>query len=522
MANSSATGAIDESKQRTVADLSQATVCLQALDNLWLPDGLLDEMKQSGNGTPSGDIIRKKEELVRNELFRALLNAKQIVVNRAAFMNNIALANLYKNKRERDAFAALLSQEAILPFVLKEKDPCQRPDFDIQQESFDAWLSMYKRAKPSCVRLSWNDEENANEIKKRFFGKFHEYGCSLAENGGELGILGKNFGISEDTLKKVINWFTQKSPDAATRDGFYREFITPYTDDVSSGKINVHKDSSFGLKKLVDLQYCTIFSDALSRYSMTPADSLKRSALVEKMHGTHGVIETVDEDEFSQAIIDYVCKAGMTTIYQNSCLAFDDLSLSDIEEIRNSDAHCAYITGLENFLKDVGQRQTSGELLGKLGDYGENIQNILELYGRMVNSGANRLRSRFAEKIEYYTNSCIDVGGFVIAEIKPEARTYCFGFSMVAKHILKDILSSFSRSETFPVTWRSAFKTCFPRNDVPEFQQSFFKFNVKQAKNGAEDTFKTLYDYLEKYVAAKTECTPSDDREATINECPGD
>ncbi|MEU6596437.1 hypothetical protein [Streptomyces flaveolus] len=71
-------------------ELDPGAVIAQSLDNQWVPAQLTREMIERGESLDQVDHRRVRE--VRAEYFRSLINASQVVINRAYFYNNDAIS----------------------------------------------------------------------------------------------------------------------------------------------------------------------------------------------------------------------------------------------------------------------------------------------------------------------------------------------------------------------------------------------------------------------------------------------
>ncbi len=526
---------LDEKKQGSIGELSPATVCLQALDNQWFSDTALDGIKKRNHGVISSDDKREKEILQKNELFRALVNAKQIVINRAHLMNNAMLENLYR--AETDAFAYLLSQETIVPYLFNERHPCKKPLFHINEKMFDAWCNVYSKANSKCLRLSWDNKRNAELIDRKLTYKFHAFGESLASiSNAHSHALGRNLGLRDTLLsdftrfsRTVGHWFQDMTrtfddkgePRKATRNEFYKKFITPDDCTVDTGNIAPNKQFSLELKKLFDLKYSVNFSDAITRHTMTPADSMKRSALAEELAIAPADRNPISEDDFSAAIIEFYRKSIAEIVFDSECAILNNLNLADIIQLRHTDAHEKYATEFENLLKSIDSMKNSQDLLEHLGDYKSSVHSIFERYGNVLHACASIYEKRVNErrrKVKFYAGITIEVLGKSLLHFcgDPTGGTLDAVATILPISSLVEIFDHVLKGQIFPVKIVTTLKADGLRNDVPEFQQNFFTFNVKKATDNAEGTFKELYKFANNNKVQEVECVF--DNEATINE----
>lgn len=110
-------------------DLAPIAVVAQCLDNQWVPRDLLADMLNSGWSLGEREVTRRRLELSRHEYLRSILNAQQVIINRAFFFNNPTVyRDFLKEGSQRSAFLDLLSKAVLVPFLLQEtrSDQCQR------------------------------------------------------------------------------------------------------------------------------------------------------------------------------------------------------------------------------------------------------------------------------------------------------------------------------------------------------------------------------------------------------------
>src|SRR6266705_3239558 len=84
--------------------LGAVPVLSQAFDNQWLPRSLLQKVLKAGAVT--SELEHQREELVRAEYIRSLINGEQVVINRAYIYNNETIYQDYlpaKNSSDFDA-----------------------------------------------------------------------------------------------------------------------------------------------------------------------------------------------------------------------------------------------------------------------------------------------------------------------------------------------------------------------------------------------------------------------------------
>ncbi|MCQ0014104.1 hypothetical protein [Actinomadura madurae] len=157
------------------ADLRQTiTAVPQSLDNQWFDRDLLGEALRAGR--VGRDVLEKQARRSRREYLRALLNAEKVLINRAFLYNNRQVYQDYAKKGpDQKAFREMLASGVIIPMLLSEDGPlpADGPRFQVT-EGIEAWRRTAESTPMSCLRLSWDDTENAllAEEMNRTFGEF--------------------------------------------------------------------------------------------------------------------------------------------------------------------------------------------------------------------------------------------------------------------------------------------------------------------------------------------------------------
>lgn len=330
-------------------------VTVQALDNQWIPRSLLRKALKTG---PTASIERQRQRIVRNEYIRALINSEQVVINRAFIYNSYAVFQdfLQKSSEERRAFATLLEQEIIIPYLFKETNPIDKPEFGVT-DSFKAWQEVSKEAKMKCIRLSWNEKLNDELTREHLARRFHNFAmtASTGNISSYLRDLSLNSRIRKDAsvekaLRKRFVEMAQICLDSisqeklVTRDILYKAFITS-GENTALRQYDGTKPFAGEIKQLLDLAYNRNLPDALGGYLLTPIDSLPRTALQELEQVAQQPEITADEliKLLQRSIFEYVMRGS----YLKS---MGLLPLQDVQEIRNLDEWQVYIDNLKTLL----------------------------------------------------------------------------------------------------------------------------------------------------------------------------
>jgi hypothetical protein len=116
--------------------LEHDAVVPQCLDNQYVSDSVFAKMVAGSLDYDHAEIARLRENDFRTEFIRSLVYSSQVVIQRA-FLKNSAF--LYKNFLPEDtenfqAFAQLIRDEAIIPFLFKESSLKDELSFDFSKE----------------------------------------------------------------------------------------------------------------------------------------------------------------------------------------------------------------------------------------------------------------------------------------------------------------------------------------------------------------------------------------------------
>jgi hypothetical protein len=333
------------------AGLDKIAVVLQCLDNQWVPRALLRRMLEGNKSLE--DVAGERLQYVRSEYLRALVNARQIVVNRAFLYNSPAISrDLVSGGENHEAFRRLLDAGVVAPFLLNETSPIDRPRFKVDERGFDAWKRMCQEARPRCVRLSWDDAENASVMTEALTQRFRTFAVSMSELNvptfcRELGLGAQDARRLERRLAEVTARCAAERLEGReiTREFLYSQFVV--TDDTPTplGRYDRHKPFSGEIKQLLDLRYNTNLPDALERYPLIPIDSMQRTALQEYRPAANA--QPMSARELAHRIKDTVFQQTQGGLYIKS---LGDLSLAELEKVRGTEAWNAYISSMENLV----------------------------------------------------------------------------------------------------------------------------------------------------------------------------
>ncbi|MGI5169325.1 hypothetical protein ACQEU3_33760 [Spirillospora sp. CA-253888] len=417
--------------QRLIAgDLARkVAVVPQSLDNQWFDNELLDRTIREGRVTAGIEAEQRRRS--RREYLRALLNAEKVIVNRAYLYNNVQVYQDYRRPgRDREAFRDLLAEGAIIPLLLGEDSPLpsQAPDYDVR-EGFEAWREVAESTPMACLRLSWDDRENAMlaEQAGKDFGEFLTTFYRF-----RAGALSGDFRLPEDEarallehLKAVGRWVFAEldAGRPVTRQRLYERYIVGEGGSVVDRQYDVTRPHLVPLKQIIDLKYTTNLADALDLFTLTPSDSPRRTALQESVLHQRRNRRGLGQDETDAGeLIDLIRRLNFEDVQQllEAVPTLDRLSLPDIRAVRRERAWQVYKVRLEELLaaasvEALADRDTGAAAV--TGAYLEMLALAEEVHARNRREAGGRFRAlpELAITIGATTVTVVFLGGDSLA-----------------------------------------------------------------------------------------------------------
>lgn len=336
--------------------LDPGAVIAQSLDNQWVPAGLAREMIEQGRSLD--EVAERRVTEVRAEYFRSLINASQVVINRAYFYNNDAInRDLREDGEAREAHRRLLASGAIVPFLLNERHPAEEPPshLHIRPAGFTAWqetlAGLRAEDRVHCVRMSWEDperdQENRDRTRTRLFQPFAEKVQGLTAK--DIDILAAQVGVDRrdadrfgERLGEVVAFSNSLSVrrQPVVRNSLYEEFVTVPGTNVAEGRYDRDKPFATEIKQLLDLIYSVNLADALGRYPLTPVGSLRRVVLQEarEARATPGVVEDPEQ------LLTFLRRQTFAAVQDHlTPAAVNELELHDIWRLRQTPVWHDYV-----------------------------------------------------------------------------------------------------------------------------------------------------------------------------------
>jgi hypothetical protein len=341
--------------------LEADAVVPQCLDNQYVSDDTFTAMLARGADYRDSEIATLRESAFKTEFIRSLVYTSQIVIQRASFKNSEFLFRQYRPELGENlrAFAALIRERAIIPFLFAESSLDDRLEFDTRAEGDQALRALLDEVAGdmTCVRLAVNDDAN----RRATDGMAAAFGAGLMRllsmSGEQRNAMASELFAAPDRLQAPGAWkafegaidqlvdYTVKkartlreADKLITRTDVYRDnFCLEAKDSVVNGRFREPSaDQPFllELKKYVDLVYNTNLPDRLKRYTFTPAGMPSRLALQDdpRMGYPDDAISHVVADG---AVLESIRRTFEANVHRAMTLPLlRDLTVADIRQIR--------------------------------------------------------------------------------------------------------------------------------------------------------------------------------------------
>lgn len=358
--------------------LEADAVVPQCLDNQYVSDEVFSWMIDNNLDYDDDQIKSQREREFKTEFIRSLIYASQIVIQRAFLKNSDFLYKNYLPQDEKNlaAFAKLIRDKAVVPYLWKESSLRDNLKFDVRKEGDRAAEELLKEVgdEVTCVRLATDDTDNdkktshmASDFGNRLTWLQHlddtqrnAMASELFTDRGERLQLKGGWDAFSKALDQLATYSFMKAGELRntghlTRTNVYRDnFI------IEGGKIELghfkrpDRENPFipELKKYVDLVYNTNLPDRLERYTFTPVNLPSRMALQDDTG------KNFRPEEIGKVLAD---KEALTSIrrtfmaYSQKAMTLPllkDLSVSDVVKIRNLPEWLVFKEAQAYILKD--------------------------------------------------------------------------------------------------------------------------------------------------------------------------
>jgi hypothetical protein len=334
----------------------------QCLDNQYVTDETFSYMINHRVGYDNPVVNDMREASTKTEFIRSLIYSSQVIIQRAFLKNNEFLYKNYlpQDRQNVEAFAQLIRERAVIPFLFKEASLTDNLDFDLRGEgdrALQALLSEIGDDELACVRLAVDEQVNKSETRRMSL----EFSLRLMElstfkEPEQLAMVAELFHkpdiIVEDPVawkqfKKNIRQLARYAFDKAEEIEETNQFLSRnqvYADNFIETDGNValghfKKPGSenpfiLELKKYVDLVYNANLPDFLQRYTFTPVGLPSRTALQDstRRSTSHGAIRDILSDP---DYLDLIRRTFMARIGKGMFLPeLRHMSVADVAAVR--------------------------------------------------------------------------------------------------------------------------------------------------------------------------------------------
>lgn len=401
-------------------ELEVDAVVPQCLDNQYVSDRVFAEMMRRRVDYTDPDIAEQRESDFRREFIRSLVYSSQVVIQRAFFRNSDYLYKHYlpHDPHSVNAFATLLRDKAVVPFLLRESSLADQPEFDLRDEGDRAAQALFGEVGDDavCVRLGVTPESNraaVSAMRSNFGTQLmrlvtldpDQRNAMAAELFAEPGRLQdteawRTFNRALDGLARRAMDLAQEGSaggrDPLTRQVVYEDrFVTP-GDPLAVVNGHFRRPDAddpflFELKKYVDLVYNVNLPDHLKRYTFTPVRMPTRLAMQDAPQDRYGH-ENITQAVTQAEALEQVQRAFMAGAQRAMSLPLlSDLTVADVVEVRKLPEWLPFKESQAAILKDPLH---CAELLPQ-------FQQHFDAFQRALSAWYNRAYARRATEEKY-------------------------------------------------------------------------------------------------------------------------
>ena len=417
-------------------DLSPVTGYPFALDNQWIPESVIQDkvknwpafLKDGFSSDEIQEVLRKEQ---KKNFLLALIHMKQLVINKSAILNNLALRDCYLRQEERDAFLSLLRNGSIVVFLYGQGDRSpfvyRLPEYETSRKAVEAWNQVCREVPVYCIRENWKNNIDQHSID------FVKFCCTIADNIEDNEILTKCFGIKKEDVQKqqqfygvlkdiAVQGFVRTrmagtniytSIKGLSRSYFYSSFITREKqgeDDQPVLNCIFDKDKPFQLelKRMVDMFYNSLFTNYFHCFALLPSDMPPELVFLSKMY-LEPSQNTIAEAELEYAISEFINFENEEVMNQidgmEQEIYLDHWNLDMIQKLRKTREWADYAITLEAIIKRAAVWQA---------DFGE-LNNLVSQFASAVRSVRKYISAEHeTSKPEAAYSFQISIGGDVI------------------------------------------------------------------------------------------------------------
>lgn len=352
-------------------EVSPHAVYPVVMDNQWCPFSFYADPRFVKEGFASAELYREREWLQRQDIYRGLLHARQLLVNRAYLQNSRIFIRWYKkeNIKEYNAFCHLLENGSIVLALYREKIPCEPVAYG--NTDWEAWKKLCAEHITYCLRMDWEDEStNEMETDELLGLRFHNYCVTTAEDKYRLEKIARNFLLSENESDALVKKWKEIQKKAVqtrmsfgknySREQFYKDHIVKDNSKIVDCVIDEKKPFSMLLKQVIDMKYNLNFAEAYGIKPLISNDTMLDPAMVGERNAV------IHAREVSAEELIYAAGSFQPSLFLTDTLSVlkPDLSLDQIEVMRNIPQWQKYIRMIEHADSRAGQWDVDFSYIG--------------------------------------------------------------------------------------------------------------------------------------------------------------
>jgi hypothetical protein len=412
----------------------------QCLDNQYISDGTYTKITTEDLDFRDETVRNLRERAFRTEFVRSLVYSSQVIIQRAFFKNS---EFLYKNylpddRKNLSAFASLIRDRAIVPYLFRESSLYDNLTFDINEDGDRATQALLAEVGGgvTCVRLSNRDADNdtATASMATAFGaglsrlafmtpaQRNAMASELLADPTRLQETGAWEGFNAAVTDLAV-YAVQRGAELAGTEGrtltrqdvYLDKFVVERRpssgpdERVKYGRLKSRSPENpfpFELKKYVDLVYNVNLPDYLRRFTFTPLGMPTRMAIQDapaQGYGHDEVSELISDEDALESIRQTFMAHSRRAM---SLPLLNELTVADVAELRQLDEWMAF--------KD-SQSQILREPLRIL-EHMETFQSAFDEFQRALSSWYNIKYKRKETEDRYcsYISLALSLGGRLI------------------------------------------------------------------------------------------------------------
>ena len=372
-------------------DLSFLTGYPFALDNQWVPEIIFNDEnyrlsfeKDGFSSQDLKDIIKIEQQYV---LYKSLLHMRQLVINKSAILNTLALRQLYMQNEDCDSFIYLLKRGVIVVFLYGDGEMTpfvnELPDYETDSEAVECWNKLCKQVPVYCIRENWGNTIDQHSID------FVKYCCTIADDIEDIEILSNSFGMDLvqrlrffSVLKDIaVQGFIKtrmtgtniyQSMKGLSRSYFYKSFIVREKSKASPQPtlnclFDKEKPFHYELKRMVDMFYNSIFTNYFNCRAIIPSDMPIEMTFLSQRYLKHSTND-VEEEEIEYALSEFLAYQDILESVSGlgEEIFINNWDLKKVVELRNKLAWTEYISTMESIVMRSSTWQVDFSEIGNL------------------------------------------------------------------------------------------------------------------------------------------------------------